>query len=388
MNLVAAAQRVAAWALVAATAASAQPCEPGWHSVGGGTSHEVGVLALYPEHGRQTLFAGGGFGWAGGLFTGTVARWDGFNWSNVGNVIFDRRIEAMIVYDDGSGPALYVGGSLRPVPGFESRGVARWNGTSWSAVGSGLTPLDYGPVTFATFDHGTGPALYAGGMFAVPGVPPTGRHDLARWDGTSWSPVGAPNDLVWGLTVFDDGSGPALWVAGGFTVIGGVQARHAASWNGTTWLPRHGNRDIRFARSFGAFENRLYISAIIGVAGFPRELFARWAGSDWEIVGLLDGSSPAAAGMDVWDDGTGLALYVTGRFTGINGVVSPNLARFDGENWSAVANGYPTTTGTTVVALGTTSAPLGPALYIGGYMATTPPGLRHIGRYTSYASRE
>jgi hypothetical protein len=195
--------------------------------------------------------------------------------------------------------------------------------------------------------------------------------------------VGAPNDLVWGLTVFDDGSGPALWVAGGFTVIGGVQARHAASWNGTTWLPRHGNRDIRFARSFGAFENRLYISAIIGVAGFPRELFARWAGSDWEIVGLLDGSSPAAAGMDVWDDGTGLALYVTGRFTGINGVVSPNLARFDGENWSAVANGYPTTTGTTVVALGTTSAPLGPALYIGGYMATTPPGLRHIGRYTS-----
>jgi hypothetical protein len=180
MNAIMTGRTVSTWALAVVSTASAQPCAPGWYTVGGGMSHEVQTLALYEEHGHKALFAGGGFGWAGGVFTGTVARWDGFHWSNIGNVIFDRRVMAMIVHDDGSGPALYVGGSLRPVPGFERRGVARWNGTSWSAVGSGLTPLDYGPVTFATFDHGTGPALYAGGMFAVPGVPPLGRHDLAR----------------------------------------------------------------------------------------------------------------------------------------------------------------------------------------------------------------
>jgi hypothetical protein len=37
------------------------------------------------------------------------------------------------------------------------------------------------------------------------------------------------------LTVFDDGSGPALYVGGSFTQAFGVTINHVAKWNG-----RHG----------------------------------------------------------------------------------------------------------------------------------------------------
>jgi hypothetical protein len=370
MNAIMAGRTVGTWALGVVATASAQPCEPGWHTVGGGTSHEVQTLALYEEHGHKMLFAGGGFGWAGGLFTGTVARWDGFSWSAVGNVIFDQRVFAMHVHDDGSGPSLYIGGTIRPVPGFEGRGVARWDGVTWSRVGAGLTPYDYGPLCFAVFDDGNGPSLYAGGVFTVPGYTGATQRHLARWNGTTWIPFGDPHQSsleapgIMGMTVFDDGQGPALWIAGSFSSIGGIHAKGVASWDGTTWVPRHGNSDVYRASRLAVYRNQLYLATTLNLGGSLVPRFARWAGADWEIVGVPTGSSPAAAHMTVWDDGSGAALYVTGRFAGINGVPSLNVARFDGENWSAVGGGYPTTIGTTIVAaLGSTAEPLGPALY-------------------------
>ena len=43
------------------------------------------------------------------------------------------------------------------------------------------------------------------------------------------------NNTVRALTVFDDGSGPALYAGGAFTTAGGVAANHIAKWNGSSW---------------------------------------------------------------------------------------------------------------------------------------------------------
>ena len=45
------------------------------------------------------------------------------------------------------------------------------------------------------------------------------------------------NSAVAGLTVFDDGTGPALYAGGGFTTAGGVSANYIAKWNGSAWSP-------------------------------------------------------------------------------------------------------------------------------------------------------
>src|SRR5215212_2614337 len=53
----------------------------------------------------------------------------------------DDSISAMIVFDDGSGPALYAGGAFTAAGGTNASRVARWDGTSWSALGSGIQPI-------------------------------------------------------------------------------------------------------------------------------------------------------------------------------------------------------------------------------------------------------
>jgi hypothetical protein len=42
---------------------------------------------------------------------------------------------------------------------------------------------------------------------------------------------------VTSLAVFDDGSGPALYVAGAFPTAGGVEASNIAKWDGSRWSP-------------------------------------------------------------------------------------------------------------------------------------------------------
>src|SRR5207244_4899063 len=87
-----------------------------------------------------------------------------------------------------------------------------------------------------SFDDGSGPALYAGGNFTSAGGLPA--RNLARWNGTTWSTLGSgANGVVNALTVFDDGSGsgPALYATGSFTSVSGVAAHGIAKWNGSTW---------------------------------------------------------------------------------------------------------------------------------------------------------
>jgi hypothetical protein len=174
------------------------------------------------------------------------------------------------------------------------------------------------------FDDGGGPALYAGGHFTKLGC--TG---IAKWDGSSWFALGIGlNDDVHSLAVFDDGSGPALYVGGPFTSAGGAEANRIAKWDGTSW------------------------SAV---------------GS-----GLSGPFSPVASAMRVFDDGSGPALHVGGRFTTAGGVAANRVATWDGATWSALGSGVIGFDNASVSALGVFDDGHGPDLYVGGYFACAP----------------
>ncbi|MBK7876045.1 MAG: hypothetical protein IPJ77_09875 [Planctomycetes bacterium] len=190
--------------------------------------------------------------WQFGGSTSVLNRWNGSSWTPLGPA--DGGFASCLVsYDDGAGPAVFAAGRLRLEP-TRVESVARWNGTSWSALGTETT---FGAVVegMQVFDDGSGPALFVGGEFdSIGGVPAQG---IARWNGTSWSGLGgACNGAVTSLTVFDDGTGPALYATGSFTQIGGVAASHLARWNGTSWsefggglhsMPGHESRGTRLA---------------------------------------------------------------------------------------------------------------------------------------------
>src|SRR5262249_1949625 len=94
--------------------------------------------------------------------------------------------------------------------------IAKWNGTEWSALGTGMGARVNALVI-------SGADLYAGGEFYTAGGVPANR--VAKWDGSNWSEFGSGlNNRVMALAV----SGTNMYVGGVFT--GGV-----GKWNGTSW---------------------------------------------------------------------------------------------------------------------------------------------------------
>jgi hypothetical protein len=130
------------------------------------------------------------------------------------------------VYDDGSGSALYAGGLFTTAGGMAANRIAKWDGASWTALGSGMDNI---VEALTVYDDGSGSALYAGGLFTTAGGMAANR--IAKWDGASWSALGSGMDSnVEALTVYDDGSGPALFAGGSFTSAGGALANRIAKW--------------------------------------------------------------------------------------------------------------------------------------------------------------
>ena len=208
------------------------------------TSAPIYSLEVFDDGLGPVLYVGGGFEYGGGVELNNIGRWDGADWSGLGSGV-DDSVLCLAVHDDGSGPSLFVGGGFEMAGGLSAKGVAEWDGASWSALPGLLLGPNGSVSSLATFDDGTGPALYAGGFFAFLGTDPGDRISVAKWDGSEWSAVGGGVDGggVQALTVFDDGTGDALYAAGNFDTAGGVAANGIAKWDGTTWSPLGGGVD-------------------------------------------------------------------------------------------------------------------------------------------------
>src|SRR5262245_32776801 len=78
----------------------------------------------------------------------------------------DNRVWASTVYDDGTGPALYLGGDFTYVHDVNVSKLARWDGASWSAGGGGVVGQVF---ALAVCDDGSGPGLFVGGVITNAG---------------------------------------------------------------------------------------------------------------------------------------------------------------------------------------------------------------------------
>ncbi|HKD99399.1 MAG TPA: hypothetical protein VKE69_00190, partial [Planctomycetota bacterium] len=179
------------------------------------------------------------------------------------------RVSSLAVWDDGLGPALYVGGYFTKAGASPASCIAKWKAGQWSALGSGVTGSIPSVFALAPFDG----ALHVGGRFDVAGG--AAAQNIATWDGSTWSSLagsggGASGDVVDALAVFDDGGGPALFVGGNFE---------------------------------GVFASGPYI---------PSWSIAKWNGASWSSLGKSVAGTVNALGT--YDDGTGPALYVGGYF--------------------------------------------------------------------------
>jgi hypothetical protein len=293
-----------------------------------------------------------------------IAKWDGANWSALGNNgagvgALNSVVTALAV--DAS-DNVYAGGSFTNAAGIATADyIAKWNGANWSALGSdgagggALWSTGNGSAIQEIIVNGTD--VYASGFFVGSSAIPTADY-VARFDtvGGTWSGLGnngSGNGSLNGGVVGMALSGGSLYAGGNFSNVsnGGTTlptADYFAIWDGTNWSTLGDTNGVFnfFVEAMAVVGSDVYVGGnFTNLGGDARiDYIARWDGSAWNPVGNLTqtygsiSSSVEALAVD------GTDLYVGGTFTVVyneGNVVTgaTRVAKWDGANWSALGSG-------------------------------------------------
>ncbi len=154
---------------------------------------------------KGSLYAGGKFTMADTTKVKYIARWNDTTWRALGRNI-SNNVRAIAVFRNN----LYVGGQFSE--------VLKWNGRSWeSAIGSKSIRMSGWVKSFCMYND----ELYACGEF----------NYLAKWDGTDWATVGSLNDGASAIAECN----ASLYIGGDFiSSPGGDYSYHIARYKAST----------------------------------------------------------------------------------------------------------------------------------------------------------
>lgn len=327
-----------------------------WQTLSGpadsGTDEPVSTITVFDDGSGPAMFMGGNFRHAGGIDVQYMALWDGNSigiMRGTGTSIIDGVLQTATTFDDGNGERLYIGGRFQFVNAFGQfvQYLARYESGHWVQLPGG--PLSSGspPVRcMGTFDDGTGAQLYVGGSFTSAGG--ITANDIARWNGSEWSALSGPNGtgtngIVYTIAEFDDGSGPAIYIGGQFTSVGGITANNIAKWNGIEWealATPQGNGTNAIVYDLMSYDDGDGMSLFVGggfttAGGTAAKSIAKWNGSNWQPLPSGDFNGSVYV-FEQHDDGNGTDLYAGGFFTSVGGLTVNRVARWNGSAWSAL----------------------------------------------------
>jgi len=282
-----------------------------WGSLGQMTD-PGGAVAYNMTVYNGELIVGGRFETVGGVVVNNIARWNGSSWQSLGSGVAGgsnpSTIDVREMYEWNGD--LYVGGDFTSAGGVPALNIARWDGTSWHALTGGGVNNDV--YTLTEYDG----ELIAGGNFTVAGAQLC--NGIARWNGTNWLPLG-------------DGSGPGAWVmevlefqgdlivVGSFTTAGGAVSSNIQRWDGTSWHAMSANN---WAEELLIFDGKLVVAGgFTNIGGVSANRIATWDGTTWSAI--QGGANNWIAGMTIHNQ----QLVVAGQFTTINGQTANRIAR-------------------------------------------------------------
>lgn len=303
-----------------------------------------------------------------------VARWDGENWHQIGvnPISFASTHPTAVAIDNNN--QLYVGGSFSMIDSVPANNIAKWNGTTWEALGSGLTetvrkivPAGNGhlyvlanrkvihwngtvwttigetsnsgyPLGLAVHPNGH---IYVGGTFdAINGV---AVQKLAIWNGSTWSsPLTSIDRYI--NDVFINPAGQ-VYIGGSFSQINGINASKIAVWNGSSWAGM-GNLThlingsyITNVQKITQINNQLLIGGDLLSTDAPQGYYeewniARWDGNSWQPMGLgADDTVTNIAGF------TEQGVFIAGKFSVVGDIGTHKIAKWNGSAWEPVVEG-------------------------------------------------
>ncbi len=337
------------------------------------------------------VYVGGSFGSltfeTPGIVANYIARWNGRGWSSLGSGA-QNGVDAQVAAIAVSGPNVYVGGSFTHAGGILVNHVARWNGSAWSALGSGMAnvPGSFAGLTVYTLAV-SGTTLYAGGIFDLAGGVTV--HSIAAWNGTSWSAVDGGVLSCLGCAPPQSGTVKALLVAGGRLYMGGqwdeagstlttsiaqLIAGHWVSVGGTGAHAPNGQDGAVYALAMSP-SGSLYASGYFDhMDTVAAQSIAQYTNTGWHSLGtgIINGTNPGSVyGLGF----LGTRLLAGGSFTDAGGDGQPNVAQWNGVNWTGVGTGLDGP----VTAIAASAA--GP-IAVGDFIGSNGSPLNHVATWT------
>ena len=186
-----------------------------WSAAGSGMNQPVLSLSVY----NSQLYAGGWFTTAGGSPASKIAKWNGTSWSAIGTGMDLGFVGALTVFNG----QLYAGGNFSTAGGLLTGGIARTNGISWDSLNPNV--VDAWVYSSGVYN---GELYVGGGIFCF-----CSNQHIAKWNGAAWTIFGAwsTDDDVYAMAVYNG----ELYTGGFFTMSGPLATNYISRWNGTSW---------------------------------------------------------------------------------------------------------------------------------------------------------
>lgn len=295
-----------------------------WLSLNSGIPGVNGIVRAVAPDGEGNIYVAGEFTFAGSVNVAQIAKWNGSQWSPVGSGL-NGRVNALLV----NGSDLYAGGQFTQAGSVTVNRIAKWNGTTWSGLGHGIDQAGASVNALAMI----GSNLFVGGQFSSVSTV-LNCNFIIKWDGTAWSRLGSGiGGTVSALAVM----GTDLYAAGNFNNAGGSPAGYIAKWDGTAWSALGSGTD-QSVLALATSGTDLYVGGNFQLAGGnPAVRIAKWDGSAWTALGSGMNSSVNALAV------SGGNLYAGGYFNFAGGTnIGYGLAKWNGTTWSALGTGVET----------------------------------------------
>jgi hypothetical protein len=316
------ASNVAAYDLVSGT----------WSALGGGLGDypiygRVRALAVLPS---GELVAAGYFTTASGVPANRIARWNGSTWAPLGSGLTgvsggNVDVMALAVMPNGD---LVAAGNFAAAGGVLTNQIARWNGSSWAPLGQGISGYVYALAVLPSGD------LIAGGNFY--GAGGGSANHIARWDGTQWNPLGSGILGSYEVRCLAVAANGDLFVGGSFYVAGSVQSHGVARWNGAAWSAVGGGlTGVVTVYALRVLPNGDVVAggSIQSTASYGANL-VRWNGSAWSTYAA---NAPEALCLALLGNGD---VIVGGAFYHVGSVAVVGVARWNGTSWRSLGTGW------------------------------------------------
>jgi len=262
------------------------------------------------------VYVGGKFTTIGNVAANNIAVYniESSSWSALGSGLDDACSDIVII-----GSTVYACGEFLNAGGVSASHVAAWNGTAWSALGSGVSPNPYTMAAYGT------DLLVAGNIATMT------NFVVKRWNGSAWSILGGEVDgKVRKVAV----NGSDVYIGGEFTSSGTTILNGVAKLSGDNWVALGSGAVGGDVLAIAFMGSDVYIGGSFTVAGGgPGDHVAVWDGTNWQGLGNgVDGLVRALACSTV-------DVFVGGDFLNASGVPANYIAKFNGESWEALGAG-------------------------------------------------